>query len=144
MLYNRIRKVLSAAGSFEALFCIGDFFGENGDEFEKLTENFSESIFFILVLYFSSYYDLFALPSNAFITSFHIWPEWLWTVPFDQISRYFFCLCLFDTLKDSKEPLQRYQGSALSMLVSVPASKRIPTPGSQNFPPLRLILLLME
>ncbi|KAM3176868.1 hypothetical protein ACTXT7_005637 [Hymenolepis weldensis] len=39
ILCNRIRKVLSAAGSFEALFCIGDFFGENPDEFEKLIED---------------------------------------------------------------------------------------------------------
>ncbi|KAM7533223.1 hypothetical protein Aperf_G00000126220 [Anoplocephala perfoliata] len=41
LLYNRIRKVLLAAGSFEALFCIGDFFGENGDEFDKLVEDSS-------------------------------------------------------------------------------------------------------
>nr|CDS26941.1 CWF19 protein 1 [Hymenolepis microstoma] len=39
VLYNRIRKVLLAAGSFEALYCIGDFFGENPDEFEKLVED---------------------------------------------------------------------------------------------------------
>ncbi|EUB59021.1 CWF19-like protein [Echinococcus granulosus] len=38
-LYTRIRRVLAAAGSFEALFCVGDFFGENGEEFEKICED---------------------------------------------------------------------------------------------------------
>ncbi|VDM34619.1 unnamed protein product [Hydatigera taeniaeformis] len=40
-LYARIKKVLSTAGSFEALFCVGDFFGENGEDFEKLCEDSS-------------------------------------------------------------------------------------------------------
>eukprot|EP00108_Taenia_solium_P012041 TsM_000997800 transcript=TsM_000997800 gene=TsM_000997800 len=42
-LYTRINKVLAAAGPFEALFCVGDFFGENGEEFDKICEDPSTS-----------------------------------------------------------------------------------------------------